>query len=123
MSSAIRNSLPVFLAFTVFLGCSYDKEIIILPPCPEAVGNISFAAKVEPVLQTRCFGCHNNSVKLGNVSLEGYQNIKICAETGKLVGSLTWAAGFYPMPKYTAKLEPCKIALIKKWVENGAPNN
>jgi hypothetical protein len=114
-----------FTAFAIFLftGCSYDKEELLLPPCPDAVGNISFAIKVKPLLDSKCFGCHNNSNRMGSISLEGYDNIRQSAITGKLYGSISHAPGFYPMPKFKPKMAECDIALVRKWIDNGALNN
>lgn len=40
-----------------------------------------------------------------------------------LVGNIRHDAGFPAMPQGGAKLDDCKIALIKAWVDAGAPNN
>jgi hypothetical protein len=45
------------------------------------------------------------------------------ADNGKLVGAITHAAGFLPMPQSAPKLSDCNINKIKDWVNRGALNN
>jgi hypothetical protein len=59
----------------------------------------------------------------GNVKLETWADVKIYADNGSLLGSITHQGGYSPMPKGSAKLEDCPIAVIQKWIEMGAPNN
>jgi hypothetical protein len=40
-----------------------------------------------------------------------------------MYGAITHSAGFTPMPKDAAQLSACTIAKIKKWIDDGAPNN
>jgi hypothetical protein len=114
----------IFFLITLFitaLSCIYDKELLTVP-C--VVDNApSFSTKVAPVIKSNCFSCHNNSFSLGNVKLEGYDNIKKVAATGKLLGVISHAAGFSQMPKGGNKLDDCTINIIKKWIETGTPNN
>lgn len=105
----------------VAASCSYDKELLTVPCVVDDV--VSFSTKVAPVVQSNCFSCHNNNFSLGNVVLEGYDNVKKVAVSGKLSGVINHAAGFSPMPKGGNKLDDCTIATIKKWIDNGTPNN
>jgi len=59
----------------------------------------------------------------GNVRLEDYADIKLRADDGKLVGTITHAQGFVPMPQGGAKINNCSIATVIIWVEEGAQNN
>jgi hypothetical protein len=45
------------------------------------------------------------------------------AFNGKLMGVISHAVGFKPMPNGGNKLPDCKIIQIRKWIEVGAPNN
>jgi uncharacterized membrane protein len=82
-----------------------------------------FAANVFPLIQTNCNGCHSGSFPSGNVRLENYGQIKTYADNGQLLGTISYAAGFNPMPQGTNKLPDCKIAVIRKWIQAGAQNN
>jgi hypothetical protein len=123
-------------AFTIFIvlagivllqKCYYDSEEYLYPrtdsECDTA--NITYSGSVKPILQNNCYGCHSNSTSSfgGNIRLEDYADVKIRADNGSLVGSITHSGGFSPMPKGAAKLQDCDIAVVQRWVEAGAPNN
>lgn len=84
---------------------------------------VTFSASVNPILQSKCIGCHNNTLASGQVNLSGYTNVKIYAQSGSLIGSITHANGFFPMPKGSPQLSDCEIALVRTWIREGATNN
>ncbi len=59
----------------------------------------------------------------GGVNLEGYFNVKARVIDNRLLGSITHAPGFSPMPLGRTKMEICDINKIKRWIDAGAPNN
>jgi hypothetical protein len=81
-----------------------------------------FVAIVQPIIVNNCVGCHKPGNLGGNIDLSSYATIKLQASNGKLVGSITHADGYSPMPQ-GAKLSDCQITQITKWVEDGALNN
>ena len=60
---------------------------------------------------------HHNGVTLDTYT--GTKNAGYCKR--KLVGVITHAAGFDPMPKNGNKLSDCSIAKISKWVSAWCP--
>lgn len=84
--------------------------------------DFKFSTAVKVIIQNKCQGCHNPASLGGGIDLSTYNAIKISALSGKLVGSITWAAGFSKMPQ-NAKLPDCEIAQIQKWVAAGSLNN
>jgi uncharacterized membrane protein len=78
---------------------------------------------VQSILQNNCYSCHSGSAPSGNVNLEGYANVKSYADNGKLIGVITWAPGFPPMPQGGNKLNECDIAKIQSWINQGTLNN
>ena len=85
--------------------------------------NVTYAGKVIPLLQAKCIGCHNNTTPSGNINLSNYSGVQQQALNGRLWGSVNHDAGYSAMPKGGVKLPPCEIALLRIWIENGAPNN
>lgn len=83
----------------------------------------SYAAFVSPILQNNCIGCHNSNTANGGVNLNGYSNVKVYADNGKLYGSIAHLTGFKPMPSAGTKLSDCQIRVVQKWIQAGAPNN
>lgn len=84
--------------------------------------NVSFASHVFPVIQNQCMGCHSGSAPQGGILLSGYDAIASVANTGRLLGAIQHQSGFSAMPP-SSKLDDCKIAIIKKWISDGTPNN
>lgn len=86
------------------------------------VSNVTYAKTIQPILQNNCLGCHSGSAPTAGISLVGYTNVKKLADDGRLVGVTSHAQGYIAMPP-GGTLQNCAIEQIKKWVENGAPNN
>ncbi len=82
----------------------------------------TYAATINPLITAYCAGCHNPNSAGGNIILTTYAGVKTVALNNKLVGSVTHATGFIPMPQ-GGKLSDCQIIQIKKWVGAGAQNN
>ena len=88
--------------------------------------NMQYAANIAPIIQANCFACHSNasvSTSGAPFSLEGYSNLKARVDDGKLLGAITHASGFVPMPQGGPKLSDCNINKISSWINAGAPNN
>lgn len=83
----------------------------------------TFAAVIQPIINKHCKGCHNSNVTNGNVNLDNYQNILTYANNGKLLGTVSHATGFVPMPYNSNKLSDCVITQIRSWIESGSLNN
>jgi hypothetical protein len=82
-----------------------------------------YAANISVIITTFCTGCHSGTAPSGNIDLSNYNNVKIQATNGRLVGAVTHAAGYAAMPKDAAKLKDCQITQIRKWIAAGALNN
>ena len=116
--------LPVLVALSA---CTYDSAEELLSQAPSAPAcdslAVSFSGSVAPLLQQRCVSCHNASLRNGNVSLESYAQVQRVATDGRLMGVITHAQGYPPMPQNGPKLSACEIARIRQWVRSGMPNN
>ncbi len=127
MIMKISSCLMVMIAGLVLLtACYYDKEELLYgapPPCTDTTGTISYTAKVVPILQANCYGCHSGATPSGGQAMGTYTSDKTMAQNGKLLGVITHATGYSPMPKGGSKLSVCNIAIIRKWIQAGAPNN
>src|SRR5262245_12786201 len=124
MMKSLFTIVAFLISFFAFLqGCTYDKEILLpVPTCTDTV-NISFAASIEPLLRANCSSCHSNGSRLGNVSLETYDDVKALAVSGHLLGTISHAAGFVPMPLGADKLDDCSTNAVKIWIDEGTRNN
>jgi hypothetical protein len=86
---------------------------------------VSYSTGVVPIIQTSCYGCHGNgnSGGSGGIVLEGYSNLSGWAHSGYLVGNVTHANGYVPMPYDAPMLPACEVNTIVAWVNQGALNN
>jgi hypothetical protein len=85
--------------------------------------NVSFANTVLPTLRTNCTGCHSGTTPSAGIDLNSYATVKVQAANGKLVGSISHAAGYIAMPSATVSISSCEISQIKAWVTEGTLNN
>ena len=96
--------------------------------CDEVVGGcdttfVSYSAFVAPIMSTYCVGCHSGGTPSGNLSLNSHAAVQSLAFNGRLLGAISWANGYKPMPQGSNKLSECKINKIKAWINDGAQNN
>lgn len=105
--------------------CYYDNEEELYPKNECSTSNMKFSVDVAPLISLTCLsaGCHNANDHLGNINLEGYENIKINAMSSRFFGALRHQSGFIAMPNGRAKLTECSISKIEAWVNQGALNN
>lgn len=127
MQNLIRMALVLFLFYSCTKGGDENN-----PPDPPQNGpntcdtaNMEYAADVVPILQGNCYSCHGTNTNSGSFGrvLEGYNNLKPYAESGTLIGVITHAQGFIPMPQNGGKLSECNINKIKSWIANGIQDN
>lgn len=117
----------LFAGMLVLHSCYYDKEDLLYGtkdlPCTDTATSASYSQKVVPVLQQYCYSCHSGGFPSGGIAMGTYAADKAIGQNGKLYGSISYAAGYSPMPKGMSKMTSCQIATIKRWIDNGMPNN
>ncbi|SHF24017.1 hypothetical protein SAMN05444008_10674 [Cnuella takakiae] len=118
MPTAMNKRKWTVLLFLVALaGCYQDNEEA-LAPC--VAGEVHYAQVVAVLQGYGCIGCHGTSGASGGVVLQQYSTLKTVADNGRLLGAISHAAGFAPMPQGAAKMSDCDIARIKAWIDAGA---
>jgi hypothetical protein len=125
MKILIPTALIILMSIT---SCYYDSKEYLFPQVSSGCDttNITFNLSVKPILSNHCLSCHSNgtAASLGaNIRLEGYADVKARVDDGRLWGSISHSGGFSPMPKGSSKLNDCKLTIVQKWIEDGAPNN
>lgn len=85
--------------------------------------NMKFATNIVPILEANCKSCHNTARATAGVITENYSGVKMIADNGLLLGVITHASGFSPMPQGKPKLAACDINKIIAWIAQGTKNN
>jgi len=114
------------VGLSLFQSCYYDVEDELYPSSAICdTTDVTYSGFVVQTLESFCYTCHSQAAgpSNGNVILEGYNSLKVYADNGKLVGSISHSSGFSSMPQGGSKLSDCTISKISAWVDMGAPNN
>lgn len=120
-----RLALLCFLNLSLLAGCADDNEEDLNPkPTDCDTSAVTFSGTVNAILQNNgCKNCHSAATASGGVILDSYAEVKKRAEEGRLLGAISHASGYTPMPLGGTKLSDCDIAKVKKWIDDGTPNN
>ncbi|HZN35865.1 MAG TPA: c-type cytochrome domain-containing protein [Pirellulaceae bacterium] len=96
------------------------------PGDPPAVGTVSFVKQVAPILNARCGGCHVRNAR-GMFSMATYESLMKGPPPGKVVfpgnvagSDLIVKVQDKEMPPNGAGIPDPELAMLKKWVEEGA---
>ena len=121
----MKNALFVISTLLLYItSCSKGSEDALQQrPVDCDTTNMQYTADVLPVISAHCYGCHANGNNEGSISLDGYANTKRQADNGNLVGAISHADGYTPMPLNQPKLADCDVNKITAWVNAGAPEN
>lgn len=103
--------------------CYYDSEedLYGTPDCN--LEDVGYLNSVLPIVESKCYGCHDQASNFGNITLEGYDRLKDYVDNGQLLGVIKHESGFSPMPKNLPQLLDCEIEKIETWINAGALNN
>jgi hypothetical protein len=104
-------------------GCYYDvDEELYGGPC-DTTGT-RYSTTVSTLLSNYgCVGCHSGTSASGGILLNNYAAVRVQVDNGKLLGAITHASGFAPMPQGAAKMNACDLARIRSWIAAGSPQN
>jgi hypothetical protein len=83
--------------------------------------NVTYIASIEPIISTKCMGCHSGANPQGDLSLTNYSEVSSEALFGDVLAAVQHQSGVTAMPYNSEMLPQCEIDLIRIWIENGAP--
>lgn len=128
MKKLIKPLLIIGLAL-LFGACENDKFEEELPVVKD---NVSFALDIQPILSAQCAGCHNpanvepdlrEGFAYGSLTEDEEGIIPGDSEGSELMEMLEWESeDGNDMPPSTP-ISPLQIALVAKWIDEGAQNN
>ena len=98
---------------------------------PKARPKVNFQDNVSAIFQARCNGCHNADKAKGGLTLETYASTMQGGGSGKVVepgdadGSHLFGVVSHAeepkMPPNAPKIPEAELAILKQWIEAGAP--
>jgi hypothetical protein len=112
-----------------FTACSSDSEDLLQPtPTPGSTTcdttNVTYASTITPLItRYACGNCHSGNAPTGGFTLTSYNGLKAKVTDGRLLGAITHANGFSPMPQGGNKMSECDINQFRAWINRGALNN
>jgi mono/diheme cytochrome c family protein len=114
--------LFVISSFVVLSSCYYDKEDLLYGPSQCDTSAVKYSVQIKSILNASCLSCHSGTAAAGGgIKLDDYTSVKNAATNGTFLSSVTRSVN--PMPKGSARLNECRIAEIRTWIREGAPNN
>ena len=89
---------------------------------------VSFSRHIAPILAQRCVACHNTRSSGGRLNLDSFAALLKGGESGEAVSAHNSADSLLlsmiedgSMPKEADPLSPEEIAIVKQWIDVGAP--
>ena len=124
----LTGAYRFWMLITVFIvagwsSCYYDVEEELYPSLECQTAAVTYSGTILNILEQACYGCHDRASNFGNVTLEGYDNLRTLVDNGMLLGVIRHEPGFSPMPKNRAQLIECDIEKVEAWINGGALNN
>ncbi|MCB0705510.1 MAG: hypothetical protein KDC34_09385 [Saprospiraceae bacterium] len=126
--SIIKAASPILFVLGSLLiqsGCYYDnaQDLYQYVQVSCDTTDITYSGAVLQVLDNYCLICHNGADQQGNVNLEGYTNVALYSENGKLYGSVSHQSSYFPMPPTGQQIPECDQLILKTWIDAGWPEN
>lgn len=113
-------------------GCYYDNyqelhpELLLNTGTCDTTVTIRYSTDIAPIMTGTCGAnnsCHNAS-STSSVHLAQYDVVRQIALNGILWSSITWDGNALYMPQGSStKISDCYQAKIRKWIDEGAPDN
>lgn len=112
-------------AFVCYLSGCAKQSVDRLEQGPACdTTNVKYSTQIVPILQNNCYRCHQGPGAASSIDFSNYNAFKgWAAFTGYVVGDITSAPNFTPMPYGGPPMSSCEINTIIAWINQGAQNN
>ena len=119
--SALGLLLFLTLLVAVPQACYYDNEEELYPGGTVCdTSNVRYSVEVLNIVENNCYSCHSQGSNVSGFPFDSYAALRDYALNGKLVERTNDAIS--PMPQ-GGLLPDCQRAVLRAWVNAGAPNN
>ena len=130
----MKNTFVNALLLVASMSASYAPDSAAgqsLLPAPTA-GRVDFARDIQPILVERCHSCHGAEKQKGGLRLDNERDALAGGDSGKAILAGNSAASLLihnvaglnldtPMPPSGERLSTNQIALLRAWIDRGAP--
>jgi hypothetical protein len=124
MSSAFSSSRWLSRRFLILAAATLSTGLLTAQE-----EKITYDDHIRPLLENKCFSCHNPDKKKGGLELTSYAGLinggsgGAVVDAGNPIGSRLWTCSSKKeepyMPPEGAPLEPKDLALLSKWIAGG----
>ena len=113
---------PFFLVAIFFYSCEKKIGKVDANYVPINCDTITFSKNIKPIINASCAksGCHVTGFANGDYTTYAGLYAKVSAGTFKL---RVFDSPNNPMPQDNGMLPPAKLAILKCWLDKGAPND
>ncbi len=129
MKTSIKLIFTLLLVSLILTACDNDKSVE-----PGVKDNVSFALDIQPILTEKCATCHNPTEVEPDfregLAYESFEEliaegdvIPGNAEGSELVEMLEGVSADGNTMPPSGLMSETNIALVKKWIDEGAKNN
>jgi hypothetical protein len=120
------------LRYGTTAGCALSVALCtaVATPTAQRPPRIDFARRIQPLFAQHCLECHNQDRRQGGLSLASYADALEGGRNGFVVrpGAAARSTIIHrltgviepQMPKDEAPLAPAEIALLRRWIDEGA---
>lgn len=128
-----QSCWPTVLRLAVLTVVGWSGAVAVAEePAGEAAVKVSYYRDIRPIFQARCHGCHQPAKRNGDYMMTTHEGLLAAGESGEaaitpgkletsyLVGQIRVTDGKSLMPKEGPPLTAPEIALIEKWIVEGA---
>jgi hypothetical protein len=120
-----------FVSLLVVLGsCAWGAAVVGQQRATAPAARVDFQKQIQPILAERCLECHSQDKRKGGLSLAAYPDILDGGKDGPVVRPGRSADSLLvhratgeiepQMPKDEEPLAAAEIALIRRWIDEGA---
>lgn len=120
-----KLALASTLLFFTLFGCTYHNEDFYFKDNPDIcyTENMSYTNDIVPIFENNCYSCHNSDDMTADIDLGSFSTVQSLATSGTLIGVVSHADGYSPMPLNNGKLSDCEISKIQAWIDQGTLKN
>jgi len=113
--------------------CVVVGVMALRPPQPDARDRVDFNRDIRPIFNSHCMGCHGGVKQAGNVSFSYREQALGKGRSGRptvvpgsprqseLMARIISNNPETRMPLHAAPLKEAQVALLRRWIEQGAP--